>query len=179
MIMGGVLSQRDNNVLIFAILQWWRHEVCGNTYWIIYHFLLLEFLFQGQINNIRTNKNLSIELSSNRSRVLYHFCSTNSHVRCECTALSISYCVDGRNNNWLIHIGMSFTPLDVRPTSYWRVIIRRWAILPDEFLRMYKTTGSGYGGLKVFLQPSGSVRLGEGFWSWIKEKKQKNKNINK
>ena len=27
--------------------------------------------------------------------------------------------------------------------------------------------GSGYGGLKVFHQPSGSVRQGEEFWSWI------------
>ena len=32
-------------------------------------------------------------------------------------------------------------------------------------------SGSGYGALKFFFQPSGSLRLGEEFSSWIKEKK--------
>ena len=40
--------------------------------------------------------------------------------------------------------------------------------LRDKRVRFCPQIRSEYGGLKAFFQPSGSVRLGEEFWSWIK-----------
>ena len=69
---------------------------------------------------------------------------------------------------WVTTINLCSSMVEICPES-----CHLWQGVGTSFIWVWAwRSWSGYGWLEVILQPSGSVRLIEKFWSWIKEKKK-------